>query len=174
MHSKSIKLHNLLLPIWLLIFFPPLVFGVLLGNFIIDSIVMIICYCIFKKTIGIGLIDYYKKTIIKVWLFGFLADIIGALILLLIVFLSENLPRVVYEVVAVDPFIHPIGIVIFGTSISISSILIAYLNNKYVLSKFICEKKTRIKISIIIAIVTAPWTFLLPMDMSYQLLEYIF
>jgi len=35
---KQIKLNNVIFPIWMLLFIPPVIFIALIGNFIIDSL----------------------------------------------------------------------------------------------------------------------------------------
>lgn len=77
---KTVKLYNMIFPIWFLIFLPPVAFIMLFGNFIIDSIVVISCYYFLKLTkLDLKLEEFYKSCIFKVWGYGFLADIIGHL-----------------------------------------------------------------------------------------------
>jgi len=69
------RLNNVFFPVWLLFLFPPLILVSLLVNFLVDSAVIIF------GLRGIGVTDWkpiYKATWWKVWLLGFLADIIGA------------------------------------------------------------------------------------------------
>lgn len=80
------KTYNVIFPIWFLLFFPPVILITLFGNYVIDSIVLIVCFYLFKiSNSQINLKTFYKKSILKVWLYGFLADILGALILFLCV-----------------------------------------------------------------------------------------
>lgn len=80
--KKDVKLYNLIMPTFMLLTLHPLMWILsLTGNFIIDSIVLIlVSLIVFKKLDG----QFYKKNIIKVWLLGFLADFIGAGYLLLL------------------------------------------------------------------------------------------
>ena len=80
--KKDVRLYNMILPPFMLFFFVPTLWIVsALGNFIIDSIVLlIISIFIYKKFTW----QLYKKSIIPVFLFGFLSDFLGVLYLMAI------------------------------------------------------------------------------------------
>ncbi|GIW57204.1 MAG: hypothetical protein KatS3mg083_149 [Candidatus Dojkabacteria bacterium] len=79
---KNVKLYNIILPLWMLMFLPPLIIISLVGNFVIDSLVVIGCFYAFKVAeTGLNLKEFYKKHILKVWGFGFLSDFIGAFVI---------------------------------------------------------------------------------------------
>ena len=80
--KKDVKLYNMILPPFMLFFFVPFLWIVsALGNFIIDSIVLlIISIFIYKKFTW----QLYKKSIIPVFLYGFLSDFLGVLYLMAI------------------------------------------------------------------------------------------
>lgn len=46
--KKSVKLYNVLFPVWMLLLLPPLWLVVIPGNFIIDSIVLLVSLAILK------------------------------------------------------------------------------------------------------------------------------
>ena len=72
--KKNLTLYNVIFPIWFLIIFPLTWIVILPANFIIDSTIFLITLSLLKiknKTV------IYKKAIIKIWLFGFISDIIG-------------------------------------------------------------------------------------------------
>ena len=77
---KKNKLYNMIFPVYpmfISMFFPPLIFLILGGNFIIDSLLMLIISKIcFKKISGM----FYVKHIFAAWGLGFAADIIGAVV----------------------------------------------------------------------------------------------
>lgn len=168
--KKSIKLYNLIFPIWFLLFFPPVVFITLAGNFIIDSLVIIVCFSIFKLVnLGFDLKTYYKRSIIKVWGFGFLADIIGGGILFVLGILGDSL-GLSYELtsaISYDPFSEPLAVIIILGAVVVSAILIFLFNYKHSFKDVIEEQALRFKIALTLAIVTAPWTFLLPTKWFY-------
>ncbi|WP_203364664.1 hypothetical protein [Bacillus sp. REN10] len=165
---KDVKVYNLIFPIWLLMFFPPVVFVTLLGNFLIDSLVVTICFYLFKLAKSQpDLKTFYKESILKVWLFGFVADIIGAAILMVVCWTEEDNFGLSYELtsaISYDPFSQPLAVLIISVAMLISTIFIFIFNYAYTFKHIIIEKKVRRKVSLTIAIITIPWTFLLPME----------
>jgi len=168
--KKTTKLYNLIFPIWFLLFFPPVVFITLAGNFVIDSLVIIVCFSVFKLVDSeSNLKTYYKKSILKVWGFGFLADIIGAGILFVLGLLGDSL-GLSYELTSAinyDPFSEPIAIIIILGAAVVSALFIFLFNYKYSFKNIIKDQALRFKIALTLAIVTAPWTFLLPTKWFY-------
>ena len=74
MDNKSIKLYNLIFPVYMLWLMPPAFLVVAILNFIIDSIVILIT----KKFLKIeNIFSKYKKVILKVWLFGKMLQLLG-------------------------------------------------------------------------------------------------
>lgn len=168
---KHIKLYNVIFPIWFLLFFPPVIFITLIGNFVIDSLVLIACFFLFKVTNKqIKLKEFYKSSILKVWIFGFLADIIGASILFLLGILGDlwGLPRELITGINYDPYSNPVAVIVIIFATLVSSVLIFIFNFKFTFGKEIEEEKLRIKVAITIAIITMPWTFLLPTKWFYH------
>jgi len=168
---KEIKIYNLIFPIWFLLFFPPVILLTLAGNFAIDSLVIILCYFVFKlKEKQLDLKMFYKKSILKVWLFGFLADIIGGAILFLTVTLGDSLglPYKLTSAINYDPFSHPVAVIIIIFAMLISTLFIFIFNYRITLKNLIVEKHLRLKVALTIAIITIPWTFLLPTKWFYN------
>ncbi len=123
------------------------------------------CFYIFRiSRVHKDLKTFYKKSILKVWLYGFLADFIGALIILIFPTGSSN---ELSTAVSYDPFSHPLAVIIILTSMLVASIFILIFNYKIVFKSVIEEKRLRFKISLTIAIITTPWTFLLPTKWFY-------
>ncbi len=166
---RQIKLYNLIFPIWFLLFFPPVIFITLIGNFIIDSLVILVCFFVFKLVEIQNMKTFYKKSILKVWLFGFLSDIIGAAVLFIITVGGDylGLPYKLKSAIDYDPFSHPIAAIITISAILLSSVFIYLFNYNITFKNLITEKKLRFKVALTIAIVTAPWTFLLPIEWTY-------
>lgn len=168
---KYIKLYNVIFPIWFLLFFPPVIFITLIGNFLIDSLVLIACFFLFKLTIKQkNLKEFYKSSILKVWIFGFLADILGAAILFLLGILGDSLglPSELITGINYDPFSNPAAVAVIVFAMLISAALIFMFNFALTFKKQIEEEKLRFKVAITIAIVTIPWTFLLPTKWFYH------
>ena len=146
--KKDFKLYNIIFPIWMLMMIPPLWLAILPANFIIDSLVILITMA------AIGIYpkwEMYKKTILKVWIFGFLSDIIGtAVIFLLSMIINEGFDDS-------PEFIIP-GLVV-------AAILIFAFNYFVSFKKY--DIGTRFKMALSLAIFTAPYTFLIPTSWLY-------
>ena len=164
------KAYNLIFPIWFLLFFPPVIFGTMIGNFLIDSLVVMLCYYVFsiKQTIP-TLKVFYKKSIWRVWIFGFLADIIGAAILFICGLSGESfgLSYDVTSAICYDPFSEPLALVIIGIALLVSTVCIFLFNYYFSFKHMLVDKKTRFKVALTIALITIPWTFLLPTKWFY-------
>ncbi|WLR41767.1 hypothetical protein LC087_13000 [Bacillus carboniphilus] len=165
MKWKEVKLYNVIFPIWLVLFSPPVIFISLIGNFLIDSIVILVCFYLFKiSKLYFGVKDFYNNSIGKVWLFGFLSDFIGMLVLLAVTFL-DGVFFDYYELasaISYDPFSHPLAVVIIVFAMGVASFFIYWFNHKYTFKHIIPDIKVRRRVSITIAIMTLPWTYLLP------------
>lgn len=76
MRKKEIRLYNLLFPIWMFFIWPSVLWLILLpANFVIDSVVLLLTmYALHLE----NRISLWKKSIVRIWLIGFLSDFIGA------------------------------------------------------------------------------------------------
>src|SRR5690606_30457775 len=109
------------------------------------------------------------NSIIKVWLFGFLADIIGAAILFILGILGEYF-GLSYELVSAidfDPFSNPLAVMIIVFAMLVSALFIFLFIYKITFRELIKDNSVRFKVALTIAIVTMPWTFLLPTKWFY-------
>ena len=168
---KEIKLYNVIFPIWFLLFFPPVIFITLIGNYVIDSVILLLCFYAFKLSQDqINKKTFYKKNILKVWLFGFLADIIGAAILFALGIWGDYLgvPNEIMSGINYDPFSQPLAVVIILCSMLISGAFIFIFNYYITFAKQVEDRKLRFKLALTIAIITIPWTFLLPTKLFYN------
>jgi len=149
------------LPIWLLIFFPRMWLFVAPVNFIIDSLVLLIGMYLYKLENKKGI---YKKVIIKVFLFGFLSDFIGALPLTLITLhnLSNDALSEVISAVMLNPFRNAWAFIWVSCAICLSMWCIYFFNSRVSFKKLDIAEKERKKLSLFIAIFTAPYFFYLP------------
>ncbi len=169
MMKKKIKLYNIVFPIWFLLFYPPIVLATLLGNFIIDSLVLVACFYAFKLVNLLSLKEFYSRNVIKVWALGFLADAVGAGLLFLISeFLltrfgvSDEFVSGIIHAVSFDPFYHAGGLIVILLSILIAGLLIFVFNYGIVFKNQVADRYLRFKLALTIAVVTMPWTFLIP------------
>ncbi len=149
MKNKETRLYNIFFPIWMILLMPTAWILALPINFVVDSIVILISMRAMriadKKTL-------YKKSILKVWIFGFVADIIGALCILGAMYFFRLDIR---------------GDELFLTipALLVAAIFIFIFN--YAISFKSYEKGTRLRMALNLAIFTAPYTFLIPLNWIY-------
>ncbi|HEX2946667.1 MAG TPA: hypothetical protein VHT96_12005 [Clostridia bacterium] len=168
--KKDVKLYNVIFPIWFLIFFPPVIFITLFGNFVIDSLVIMLCYAVFKLSQSkLDLKAFYKGSVLKVWLFGFAADIIGALMLFIINVSGTGigLPNEFLTGINFDPFGYPPALFLIVFAMLLAAAFILFFNYRFTFRQ-IEDRKLRFKVALTIALVTMPWTFLLPTKWFYR------
>lgn len=147
--KKECKLYNIIFPVWMLFLFPLAWLIIIPSNFIIDSLVLISSMYVLKIN---NKKQFYKTHILKIFLFGMLSDIIGAVYMFIMMFLFEvtDIPDA--------PLLTVPGLLI-------SSVMI-FVFNYFITFKKI-DKIERLKLSIIYAVITAPYTFLIPINWIY-------
>ena len=158
--NKS-RIYNVIFPIWFLVILPLGWLFILPINFIIDSFALLLILKIMKLDIK----SIYSKVILRVWLFGFLADLIGALFLLLLDFapLGDLFSNLYW-----NPYENICAILIITVALLMSGFFIYYFNYKYSLKKIDMEVKSKKKIALFMAIFTIPYLFLVPTSFFYD------
>lgn len=143
------KLYNALFPFWMLLLFPHFWLIVLPGNFIIDSAVLLIALSMLKIA---DKKQWYKRYIVNVFTFGMLSDIIGSAYMLLMM--------TVFRVgrMGDEPYLT-------FPALIISAALIFVLN--YFITFKDLDRNRRNKLAMTFAVVTAPYTFLVPSSLLY-------
>ena len=147
--KKDIKLYNVLFPFWMLMLFPQVWLIVLPGNFIIDSLVLLLGMIFLKVE---ERKQYYKQNIFKIFWIGILSDVLGSAFMLIMM--------IVFEVghMGDDLYLTIPALVISAVSIFILNYFFTFRND---------NAKLRLKMALIFAIVTAPYTFLVPSSWLY-------
>ena len=148
MRNKQVRLYNVLFPLWFLMIFPVTWLIVLPGNFLIDSLVLIVTLRVLKITDKKA---WYKRYILKIFGFGMLADVIGAAFLFLMMILE------VYDIRN--------ELLLTIPAMLVSAAMIFVFNYCVTFRKV--EKQTRLRLALTFAIVTAPYTFLVPSGWLY-------
>lgn len=164
---KSNKLYNILFPVWFLLVFPITWLVILPVNLLIDVAVIIAGLREFNIK------DKYEKIksiILQVWILGFIADIIGCLLLFLTGLFSkeDSLYYSITNHTLWNPYNSIWTILITILAILISMILIYALNYKCSFKKTDIKPKTVKRLSIFIAFFTAPWILLFPVHLVYN------
>ena len=148
MRNKEVRLYNVLFPLWFLMVFPAAWLIVLPGNFLIDSLVLLISLRVLKIT---DRKSWYKQHILPIFGFGMLADVIGAAFLFLMMILE------VYDIRNELLLTIPAMLISAG---------LIFVFNYFVTFRKV-EKQTRLRLALTFAIVTAPYTFLVPSAWLY-------
>lgn len=175
MNGKQIRFYNVLFPVWMLMVFPAAWLVILPGNFLIDTVVLLLC----MKALHLsGKKQLYRQTIGKVWGFGFLADLIGALFLLLVLLIDALAD---YEsafglwwyehmtnAVCLNPFENAFSFLWVTAAVLISAVLIYVFNYHISLKKTALSRTQKKRIALCLAIFTAPWLFYLPSIWLYR------
>lgn len=152
MKKKDVRLYNVLFPLWALFLIPQSWLVAVPGNFILDSLALIAAmYCFHMEDKK----EFYKDHILKVFLFGFLADFIAAGAMWAAVLLLEVGGPMG------DSLLLTVPGVVFAAG------LIWVFN--YCFTFRICEKPLRKSLALFLAVATAPYTFLIPSSLLYGL-----
>jgi len=161
------RLYNVIFPIWLILIIPPIILITLPSNFIIDSLVLILGLKLVKTT---NLFNKYKISILKVWIFGFIVDVMGSLLLLLTQFMGNNeclYEKLIYPIVW-NPFESIIAFLYVLIVVMICGVLIYLINYKFSFNKTDLDNKSKKTISLLLGVVTAPYLFFLPTSYLYR------
>ena len=157
---KNYKLYNVLFPLWMLILLPATWLVVIPANFIIDSLVLILALHFWlKKPIK----EIWKKSIIKVFVLGFLSDFVGAGFLLGGLYVSSWFDfGTVFEETCNGPQSFG-GFLVLLFAVALSAICIYFADLKIAFKKLDLEISEKKKLALALAVLTAPYTFFIPL-----------
>ncbi len=158
--NKDVKLYNMIFPIWGMLLFPPLWVITVPFNFVIDSLVFIIAMNKFNIN-NKGKV--YQSSILKIVFFGYLSDVIAALFIIGILMLFEDRFDILHKL-HYEPATHPITFCIMAIVIALAGVLIYFFNNKFSFNKAELNDIEKHKLSLALAIFTAPYIFMMSLD----------
>ena len=152
---KTLRIYNMLFPMWLFFLFPTAMWLLILpANFIIDSLVI---WFTLRKRPKDDIKYIWKKSIIRVWLVGFFCDIIGALLILGIYLLTGELfPQW-------DIFHFPGPTIISIPGVILAGVLIYFINKKVSFVYTDMSEGQKKYLAFSIALYTAPYLMMLPL-----------
>lgn len=174
-NKRRTRLYNLIFPIWLLLsplilpisalfpFFLLVFLIALIGNFAIDTLVVWLSLRLQHIT---DAWQQTKKVIIKVWLYGFLADLLGAILMLGAAMATSDYDfhaALMYQ----SPFEYTPAALFALFCVIVTGLLIYRFNSRKALLDADIDDRTRRLTALTMAIITAPWTFLLPTRWFY-------
>ncbi len=143
MKEKTIKLYNMIFPLWMLMWFPHLILFVLPANFIIDSLVFVLSLMILK--VG-DKGRWYRNHIFGIFGCGMLADFTGAAFMVFLTFVGVGSR-------GDELYLTVPGLLVAAAMIFIFDYFFTFKK---------ADGKLRFRLSLIFAVVTAPYTFLVP------------
>ena len=140
----DVKLRSTGFPLWMLFFVPLAWLVIIPGNFLVDSLALIISTIVLKLD---NKKDFYKQNILKIFLLGMLSKILVTLGLFLMAYVLD------LDANVSDLFLTIPALLIAGLMIFTFNYFLTFKN---------MDKKIRFKMALFMAILTAPYVFVLP------------
>lgn len=169
--GSKVTLHNILLPLWLLVFWPSWLWLILIpANYLIDRVVL-------RWSLG----DMPEKGLFcrrhtwKICIAGFVADGIGALLLFAVFMFSavveetsvgEAFQDIAYAV-GFNPFSNILAFLIVAAAVLLAARVI-YLLDRRILRRAGLEEEQVRKSAFRLAVITAPYLFFFPSAVLYS------
>ena len=167
--KSNIRIYNVLLPVWLIIFIPsPLWLLLIPANYLLDRIVL---------RWSLGDLEnkgtFCKKNNWKICLAGFASDFVGAIFLFAVNqimyaidgerdgILGQAADHIMY-----NPITNVLAFIIVAISIVLAAICI-YTFDKRILTAAGIDAERAKKSAIRLALITAPYLYLLPSELFY-------
>ena len=165
-NTGSVKLCNVLFPIWILIFFPQVLAIVIPGNLIVDAAVLLLALAAMRHRAKGAVL---RRCWWKVWLLGFAADLIGAAWMVLGWFVTSWVPSLDSSLgkIMYNPFGHPAAFLWTAAGVAIAGGVIFLLDRRVFRSVPELTSRQSTRLALTFAIVTAPWLFFLPLYSLY-------
>lgn len=167
MKKHSIKLYNVIFPIWILWLVPITWIVVLPANFLIDLLVVVLTMKCMKLP---NIKENAKAVILRVWVFGFIADFIGTAVMFLSNIIDFNYETAlgkwwhnnITNAVAYNPFESIYALTWVTLCVVITAFFIYIFNYKICLNRSTMSNKQKKVLALSLAIFTAPYLFYLP------------
>jgi hypothetical protein len=149
---KEPTLYNLIFPIWIGMFIPPLTLIPLLGNLLIDGSVI---YFTLKRNGAVLDRRKLRKLILQAWVMGFVVDLLGVGLLFFLNFKMY---------LNIDLFIiwnDPKSIVVLVFIVAFCGTLIFFVN-RWLAKHAGVNEETAFRVGLAMGLITAPYLFLFP------------
>lgn len=170
--KRETKLYNVMFPLWFLLILPASWIVVIPANFVIDLLALFLTMK-FCKMPDIG--KNLKSAVLKTWILGFAADLIGAAGMFLAGIGGDYLPGAFGEwfmghignAVVMNPFQTIGGFLWTAFFVALAGFFIYLFNLKLCLNKTTLDLSQKKKLAISMAVFTAPYLFFLPTTLLY-------
>jgi len=160
--KKQTRLYNVIFPIWMLFLVPQVWLVVLPGNLLIDCAVVLAALFALKHE---HKWDVLKQIWWKVYLLGFAADFMGIFALLPSLLLQDLLPDHLndfIEPILYNCFRSPAAFLWTAAAVAWSGVCIYLFDKAALRSCALLTDRQRHLICLALAVITAPWTFFIP------------
>lgn len=160
MLSVPFLLHDVISPIFMFYFFPPLLGLAAAANLLIDTLVFFLAIKFFSIHIA------WRKALrmlVALWMIGLVADIGGSLFLTSIGTVSLKTKTRLIDYYSI--YSSPVSILFFAAAVVLSGFIIYWLDLIYL--KGHLSKKQATRIALIFALLAAPYSFLIPTSWIY-------
>lgn len=156
---KSYRLNNVMFPVYMLFLLLPQVWAIVLPfNFAFDSLVLILAARHYKYS---GIKEVWKKSILRVWGFGFLADLLGAAFITAVAYGMEIGFNINIFFNSGTELLTAIP------GVTLAGWLIYVFDKKWAFGKTALDAAQRRRLALALAIFTAPYTMLIPTRLLY-------
>ena len=168
--KNTVTLYNLILPIWLLVWFPSVLWLLIIpANYLVDHLVFTLSSRRQKRDLDR---KFFRKHTWKLWLFGFLADFIGALFLLapLLIPPPESIGKnynasafgKFMNALQFNPFHYFPTFLYFLFVIFLVGVIIYFLDLLVIKKTKVFTNQQAKQIALAMAVFTAPYLYLIP------------
>ena len=164
------RLYNVIFPIWIIMFWPspPVFLVTFFGNLVIDCAVLFLVLLALRHPAKGAVL---RRCWWRVWLYGFLSDIIGALWLAAGLFGAWALDAGgtggwisdFAMAMTVNPFRHPLALAWTAVGTALAGVCICRFDRRVFQRVPELDGGQSRTLALALAIVTAPWLFFLPM-----------
>ena len=167
--KRETRLYNVIFPVWILMFWPspPVILLTLFGNLAIDCLVVFLALLALRHPARGAVL---KRCWWKVWLCGFLSDVIGALWLSVGLFGAWALDADgtggwisdFAMAMTVNPFRHPLALIWTAAGAALAGVCIYFFDRRVFRRVPELDQRQGHILALTLAIATAPWLFFLP------------
>ena len=168
--KRETRLYNVIFPIWILMFWPspPVFLVTLFGNLAIDCAVVVLALLALRHPAKGAVL---RRCWWKVWLYGFLSDVIGAVWLTAGLFGAWALDadgtaagwvRDFAMAMTVNPFRYPLALAWTAVGVAIAGVCIYFFDRRVFRRIPELDGRQSHTIALTLAIATAPWLFFIP------------
>ena len=171
MKHREMRLYNVFFPFWMLMYWPQVWLLTLPLNLVVDWLVLrVTLHCL-------GAEDKHtqvRRSLLRLWVGGFAADLLAAIpmALVLVPSMMDTVFGAWWNAVMVygvmhDPFSSPWSLLWVAGCVALGGALVYVLAVSWGLRKTTLTLRQRCWTALVLAIVTAPWFFLVPMAWFY-------